>query len=229
MKRLLHLPALFASTASLLLCLAFTACEQDTYDKGTGRYSLMQAELVEAFASTTQQLSRVVTDEGVNLVLSQPYEAKWAMTTDSAYRALLYYNKVEDGTAEPVACSQIPTAVILPVDSFKNGVRQDPLRFESAWVSKNGRYLNASIYLMTGADDNKDHYHMLAVVDDSVIVNPNGTRLQRLRLYHNQGGMPEYYSQRTYFSIPLGNIQADSVSISINTYNGMVTRKMKLQ
>jgi hypothetical protein len=188
----------------------------------------MLTELVEAYASTEQLLSRVETDEGEKLSLTPPYQAKWATTTDSAYRAILYYNKVEGG-ADPISCSMIATAVILPLDSFPKGVRQDPVRFESAWISKTGRYLNASINLMTGIADSKDKHHLLAIVDDSISSNADGTRTQWLRLYHHQGGIPEYYSQRTYFSIPLHNVKADSVYLSVNTYNGVVIRKMKIK
>ena len=204
------------------------ACEYDYYDKGTGTYSLMQAELVEAYATSPQLLSYVIDDNGNNLSLTPPFEAKWAKKTDSAYRALLYYNKVENG-AEPINCGQISTAVILPLDSFKNGVRQDPVRFESAWVSKTGRYLNMCIYLMTGEPESKDNYHLIAVADDSIVVNCDSTRTQRLRLYHHQGGMPEHYSQRAYFSIPLHNVHADSISFAINTYDGEIIKKVKVK
>lgn len=220
------LPLLF----SLFLApffLLFTSCKQDAYEKGTGENSLILAEMVEAYASAKNQLARVVTDEGVELKLTRPYEAKWAEKEDTAYRAVLYYNKVEGG-ADPVSCSQISTAVILPLDSFKKGVIQHPVRFESAWVSKTKRYLNVSLYLMTGEPPTEADRHLLAIADDSIKVNADGTRTQHLRLYHNRGNMPEYYSQRFYFSIPLHNVKADSVALSVGTYNGVVTRKIEI-
>ena len=204
------------------------ACEHDYYDKGTGPYSLMQAELVEAYAATPQQLSRVVSDRGEQLALVPPIGAKWATKTDTAYRALLYYNKVEGG-AEPVSCSQVATAVILPLDSFKKGVRQDPVRFESAWVSKSGRYLNTSLYLLTGEAPTKNDYHLMAIADDSITVNADSTRTQRLRLYHHRGNMPEHYSQRTLISIPLHNVRADSIAFTVQTYDGPVTKKVNIR
>lgn len=219
------------TTLSFLAAVLFPfliSCEQDAYDKGTGDSSLTQAELVEAYASGPQLLTRVVTDENIDMALTKPYEAEWAKKTDSAYRALLYFKKVEKQRAEPVSCAQVPTAVILPLDSFKKGVRQDPVQFESAWVSKTGRYLNTCIYLMTGKSDSEESFHLLAIADDSVVTNADGTRTQRLRLYHNQGGMPEYYSQRTCLSVPLHNVHADSVTLSVNTYKGVVTRRMKI-
>ena len=217
-------------TASLIIGLVVlcVACQHDYYDKGTGPYSLMQAELVEAYAATPQQLSRVVSDQGELLTLVPPIEAQWATKTDTAYRALLYYNKVEGG-AEPVSCSQVATAVILPLDSFKKGVRQDPVRFESAWVSKSGRYLNTTLYLITGEAPTKDDHHLMAIADDSLAVNADSTRTQRLRLYHHRGNMPEHYSQRALISIPLHNVHADSIAFTVQTYDGPVTRRMSIR
>lgn len=217
---------LYVATLSLFISF-FSACEQDTYEKGTGRYSMMQAELVEAYASDSLLLSRVVTDDGVELRLAPPCQVRWATKTDTAYRALLYYNKVEGG-AEPMGCSQIPTAVILPLDSFKKGVRQDPVRFESAWVSKTGRYLNTSIYLLTGEPQSEKARHLMAIADDGIVLNADSSRTQRLRLYHNRGDMPEYYSQRTYISIPLHNVRADSVCFTVQTYDGVVSKTLKM-
>ena len=215
-----------------LLCVTFAllvaACQTDYYDKGTGPYSLMQAELVEAYAATAGSLTRVVSDEGVSLTLTQPYEVKWATKTDTAYRALLYYNKVEE-KAEAISCQLVPTAVILPPDSFKNGVRQDPVRFESAWVSKTGRYLNTAIYLMTGEPDSDDDHHLMAIADDGITLNADSTRTQHVRLYHHRGNMPEHYTQRTYVSIPLHNVHADSIVLTVQTYDGVATRRMRIR
>lgn len=204
------------------------ACQTDYYDKGTGKYSLMQAELVEAYASTPGLLSRAVNDQGTGLTLTVPFEAKWATKADTAYRALLYYNKV-DGGVKAINCTQVPTAVILPLDSFKNGVRQDPVRFESAWVSKTGRYLNTSLYLLTGEPGSEKSHHLIAIADDGITLNADSTRTQHVRLYHHRGDMPEHYSQRTYISIPLHNVRADSITFTVQTYDGAVTRTMKMR
>ena len=211
----------------LALPVLLASCEQDTYDKGTGDLSLMQAEMVEAYATAEKQLSRAVTDEGVELKFTKPYEAKWAEKTDTAYRAVLYYNKVKEG-AEPISCSQLSTAVILPLDSFKTGVVHNPVSFESAWVSKTKKYLNVSIFLLTGEAPTKESRHLLAIADDSLALNADGTRTQFLRLYHKRGDMPEYYSQRFYFSIPLHNVKADSVALSISTYEGTVMKRLRI-
>ena len=105
---------------------------------------------------------------------------------------------------------------------------QNPVRFESAWVSKTRKYLNVGIFLLTGEAPTKESRHLLAIADDSLALNADGTRTQFLRLYHKRGDMPEYYSQRFYFSIPLHNVKADSVALSINTYEGTVMKKLMI-
>jgi len=41
--------------------------------------------------------------------------------------------------------------------------------------------------------------------------------------------VPEYYSQRTYVSIPLTGVDADSLWLTVNTYDGLVIRKLILE
>ena len=44
------------------------------------------------------------------------------------------------------------------------------------------------------------------------------------RLYHSQGGVPEYYTSRYYVSVDTKDFSADAISIEMNTYNGKVTK-----
>ena len=40
-------------------------------------------------------------------------------------------------------------------------------------------------------------------------------------LYHDQGGVPEYYTVQQYVSIPSPLLKdADTVELTLNTYNG---------
>ena len=107
-------------------------------------------------------------------------------------------------------------------------MRTDPVKFESAWMSKSGKYINLSLYLMTGSTTDKDAVQHLAIVQDTVMVNPDQTRTAYLRLFHDQGGIPEYYSTHVYTSILTKEIDADSVSISINTYKTPVVKMFSL-
>ena len=222
------MPRTIRPTALLLLViLLLTACEQAGYETGNGPYSLLQADFVEAPVGSDGLLSSVLTDDGDSLLLTQPYLPQWQAKADTTYRALLYYNKVE-ARAEVVSCSLVPTAGILPTDSLKKPMMTDPGRLESVWMSRHHRYLNVGMYLKIGQTDDSDALHHLGIVADSIARRPDGKTVLCLRLYHDQGGMPEYYSQRTFFSIPLQGITTDSLQLGINTYSGHVVRHFAL-
>lgn len=221
-------PTTLLRLSALLLPWLLCSCEQDTYEKGTGQYSLLQADFIEAYVDNNKLVSHVTTDDDVTLQLVQPYTPRWEAKTDTIYRALLYYNKVE-GKAEVVTLALVPTSGIVPVDSLKDGMKTDPVRFESAWLSKHRRYLNVGIYLKIGQTDNSEAIHKMGIVADSVATAADGKRTLCLQLYHDQGGMPEYYSQRSYFSIPLQGITTDSIALTLNTYDGVVSKRFALR
>lgn len=210
--------------ATLLLLLLTPSCTTDVYDKGEGELSLMRAELVEAHANSDKLIDWCVTDEGERLLLTQPLKMNGVQTADTIYRALLYYNKVEQG-ADVVSAGIITTLAPHRIKDMKT----DPVRFESLWMGQNHCYLNGSIYLMIGNIAAEDlPRQVIGAHTDTLMQNADGTRTLHLRLYHDQAGMPEYYSQRTYMSIPLEGVEADSVSLSINTYSGIVRKIFKL-
>ena len=108
-------------------------------------------------------------------------------------------------------------------------MKTDPVKFESAWLSKTGKYLNLSLYLMTGTSDNDEAIHTIHVIQDTIMTHPDATRTCYLRLYHDQAGVPEYYSSQVYASILTSQIEADSVHLTANTYKGLVTKTFSLR
>lgn len=219
---------LFTLSSSL-----FTSCTQDAYDKGEGKYSLMRADFVEARANAQKEIDQITTDDGELLSASKPFTAKLVVTPDSVYRCILYYNKVRDEknqyVFEPISIGEVPCPKITPLSELDKEMKTDPVKFESAWLSKTGKYLNLSLYLMTGTTDADDVTQTLHVIQDTIMTNPDATRTSHLRLYHDQGGIPEYYSAQVYASILTSQIDADSVNISINTYKGEVTKSFSLR
>jgi hypothetical protein len=217
---------------SLFVGTALYSCTTDSYEKGEGEYSRMEADFVEAHANADKRFDYVDTDDGERLLLSQPYERSWIKTPDSLYRAILYYKRAEK-TVDPVTMAQVSVATIVRTDSLekrmKSRVKTDPLTLESVWISKSKRYLNASVYLKVGSTDNKDAIHKMGIVCDTIMTHADNTRTLHLRLYHDQGGVPEYYSQRTYFSLPLSDLKADSIRFTVNTYKGEVVRMFKIK
>lgn len=202
---------------------AITACEQDVYDKGEGSYSLLRADFAEAHVTASHDIDYIVTDDGDQLPLTKPYTALWLKNITTTSRVLAYYNRVDD-QAEAVSINEVPTLTPHRSSIYKTAIKTDPVGFESAWLSRNGRYLNFSIVLMVGTSDDKEVTHTLDVVRDTIVTYADNRTTCCLRLYHDQGTMPEYYSYRTFFSIPLQSFTTDSIQMTINTYQGPVVK-----
>ena len=215
---------------SCLFILFLSSCNQESYESGDGKYSYMKAEFVDAYTNGDAKLVNVMTDDGDSLALSKPVECKWATKADSTYRALLYYNKVE-GKAEPVSFSNVPTPNIRMTSELKEEVKTDPVKFVSSWKSRNRRYLNLGITLLTGAAK-EELNHKIGMLCDSVVTTAEGRQQVYLRLYHDQGGIPEYYSMEGYVSIKVSRLpcklnDGDIVHVAINTYDGWITRQFE--
>jgi hypothetical protein len=211
---------------SIVSCflLLLSSCTQDAYEKGEGKYSLLRGDFAEAIVNSAKQVNKIVTDDGDELFVTSPYTAKWIAKADTTYRCMLYYNKVE-GKAEVISMGQVPCAAVVPLSKFEKELKTDPVKFESTWMSKTGRYLNLSIQVKTGVTDDTAAVQSLAIVSDTLITHPDGKQIRNLILHHDQGNVPEYYSTQVYVSIPTNRIDADSVRISINSYNGEVVAK----
>lgn len=226
MKRLFRL--LVISHLSLLTSLLEISCTQDGYEKGDGKYSNMRGDFVEAMVGADKMIMSLTTDDGETFPLTQPYTAKFVTRPDTVYRCMLYYNKVREAdgqyAAEPISIGEVPCPAVTPLAELETAMKTDPVGFESAWMSKTGKYLNLSLVLMTGTPDAGTATHRLMIVQDTILTNPDATRTSFLRLYHDQGGVPEYYSAHAYASIILSQIPADTVRIRLNTYKGLVEK-----
>lgn len=222
MKRLLY-----------LALAAMMACTQDAYEKGDGAYSLMRGDFVDAQVDGSKQMVAFLTDDGDQWPLTEPYTAKWIATADTTYRCMLYYNKVAgaDGrtSAEVVSISEVPCVGVKRLSEFDKELRTDPVKFESAWLSKSGKYLNLYLQLKTGTTDDTTAIQQLAFVSDTLMTFPDGKQTRHVTLHHDQNRVPEYYSTKTYVSIPTDSIAADSVRLAINTYSGQVVKTLSLR
>ena len=205
-----------------------TSCTKDAYEKGEGKYSLMRGDFAEAIVNSSKQVTCIITDDGDEFVLASPYTAKWVSKADTTYRCMLYYNKL-DSKAEILSMGQVPCTSVTPLSQFDRRLVTDPVKFESTWMSKTGRYLNFSLILKVGTTDDSTAVHTLGVVSDTLITHPDNKRILNLILHHDQDNVPEYYSAKVYFSIPTKIIDADSVRISINSYDGEVVVKHRIR
>lgn len=201
-----------------------SACSSDSYESGTGTYSLTRADFVEVHTVAPRTADYVMADDGSRLVLAAPKSADWMEKSDTLYRAVMYYNLTEDGRAEVVSLAAIPVLRARPGEEFEEGVITDPVKFESLWLSASRRYVNIGFYLKNGTAEGSQAIHTIGVADEGTVGNADGTHTAVYRLYHDQGGVPEYYSSRYYVSIPCETIDADSVRLLINTYDGEIER-----
>ena len=210
---------------TILLCLPFFAsCETDSYEKGEGKYSLMQADLCELTVNNQKQATTFVTDDGSSYTFKTPYTAKWIETADTTYRTLIYYNKVDASQAEPLGIGVIPT--LFPVEHWRfKEIKQDPIDLESAWMAKSGKYLNLGVLMKTGRIDDEELPHTIGLAQDTVLLHPDGKRTAFYRFLHSQNGIPEYYTNRRYISILLPDKQRpDTICLTIQTYQGTLER-----
>lgn len=206
-----------------LFLFALYSCTQDAYDKGEGDYSQMTGEMAMGYTSSEKRVTHFITDNGEKLKVVTPFTSDLMPKADTVYRAVFYYNKTDRG-ADVKALSRVN---ILTPHVFNNP-KTDPVRLESVWLAKSKEYLNLSVYLMLGTTDDKEAIQKIGCQRDTLMQNADGTRTLHLTFSHDQGGVPEFYSQRIFCSIPLQGIDADTVSLSINTYNGLIIQKTKL-
>ena len=175
----------------------------------------------------------ITTDDGDEFPLKEQFASQWIDTPDTTYRCILYYNKVKaaDGKmlAEIVSAGQVPCAHVKSQEEFEGEVRTDPVKFESIWLSKSGKYVNLSLQLKVGQTDDETAKHQLGFLSDGLTVNPDGSRTLHVFLSHDQGNVPEYYTVQAYVSIPTSQLKADSVCFRVNTYSGIVEKTLSVQ
>ena len=219
-------------TVHCQLLTLISSCSQDAYDKGEGRYSLMRGDFAEANVNSSCEVTSITTDDGETLPLKPLHTAKWISRPDTIYRCMLYYNKVKEAdgkmVAEVVSMGKVLCTRIIPL-SEDSQYKDDPVKFESLWKSKSGKYLNLHLQLKTGQTEDTTAIQKLDFFADQMIVYPDGRRTLSVLLHHDQGGIPEYYSTQAYISILASDLDVDSVRFRLNTYSGPVTKTLSLQ
>ena len=209
--------------AIVLFVFVLFSCETDSYEKGEGKYSLMQADLVDLTIDGQLQGVAFVTDDGDAYQLTSPFTAQWIEFADTTYRTILYYNKVEAGRAEVMGVSPVVTLEPFEHWRFKEQP-QDPIGIESAWMAKSGKYLNLGLLMKTGRVGDEELPHDVGVAQDTVLVHPDQKTTAYYRFLHSQNGIPEYYTNRRYVSILLPQQRPDTIRFCIQTYEGVVWR-----
>ena len=214
-------------TLAFMLAAALAACQTDSYDSGQGNFSLLTADFVELHTDARCAATYAITDGGDSLALVPAAAPSWASRPDTAYRAILYYDRADGPEVRVRSVIEVP--VLRPAAAAAlDSVPTHPVRLESAWVSAGGKYLNLGLYLKVGEGGPEGARHTVGLVCDSVALSATGCRTAHLRLYHDQGGVPEHYSQKTYVSAPCALLAADSAVLRIETYGGLAVVGLRL-
>lgn len=210
---------------ALCIIVLLSACTNEAYDSGDGRYSYLRADLVEAHTIAAKTFDCAITDDGEALRLDPYATADWAEKADTVYRALLYYNKVEGAAAcEPVTIARVPVLNPIAADKIEGETKTDPVTLESLWVSANGRYINLALLLKTGKADDPEAVQSIGITKEEPTDGP-----LTLRVLHDQGTVPQYYTSRIFLSIPVTDDLAGSdIRLIVNTYNGIVEKTIAL-
>lgn len=210
------------ATIAIISALATSSCSKDEESE----YAMMTAELCMLQSSTAKSAMKAETDNGVALSFSEPLTVSWATTPDSTYRALLYYNKVENSTqVKPLSAYAVSVLRLrTPEQAKKWSNEHDPIDIASAWRSKNQKWLNFNITIKTGSQETDEKSkHTLGVVCDSIITRENG-RLIYCSMCHGQNGIPTYYSSTAYASIPI-ETPTDTFVVNVTTWKGTETKR----
>lgn len=197
-----------------LFCLLFlvTACSKE--EETAKSYEQFTARMVMAVTSAPQRVSKCVTDEGDTLLLTKPAEVSWATVADTAWRAMLYYNAIDEHKAQPIALQRVP--VLIPSESTDT-IGNDPLEVESVWTSGQRRWLNLRLRVMTATPDQTTAKQLLGAT-----LRWEGT-MPLLTLHHRQNGVPQYFSQSVFLSIPLQGVSSTPLMLRVLTAQGWFT------
>ena len=78
--------------------------------------------------------------------------------------------------------------------------------------------------LKVGRTDQPDRRQRIGVVRDSFVTTAAGEHILYMHLAHSQNGVPQYYSQRVYISVPIKKLPANTRFVfRVQDYQRMIT------
>lgn len=206
------------ATAILVLANIVAACSLGGYESGDGPNSYLESEFGQLCTDANAKVNTVALDNGKKITLKKLVSMNGAKA-DTIYRGLVYYESKSE--SDNTLMGFTPAHVCQPATlKEEEKMKTDPVEVESFWMSKNGSYMNMALLLKTGVKDDTSK-HVLGVIKTAVSEG-EGPKNYDLTFYHDQGGVPEYYTSKIYVSIPVAELfqKGDQLSLSVNTYNG---------
>ena len=168
-------------------------------DKDDGPYPSLITELVDCPTNSEGTMVKIVLDNDIELLLSNP---QTDLKPNVTYRALAGYTL--DG--RKATLYSLKPATLLR-DSTRVATT-DPTAIVSLWRTK--RYINLHLLPKTQGGEQSWGF-----ITDSIVGNH-----AYLRLHHRQGTDPTSYSTDVYASLPLQMLEANKFTIRINTFSG---------
>lgn len=198
--------------------LLFSSCS----DEESSDLSCLTAEMCDVYLSAPQTANMALTDSDRKISFEKPLTITWASKADSTYRAMLYYNApITSSVVSPLYAER----VLILVPQAKEKAEEwrdnaDPVILNSLWLAKNGKYLNMSVSVKSGATSDDTQYHSVGMVCDTVCRHAMNAK-HCYRMCHSQNDVPSHYTIKTYFSIPIVDVpRGDTISVTVPTYEG---------
>lgn len=195
--------------------IAAVACTIADYETGDTRYSYLQADFGLLHTTAPSTSDYFLADSRDSIVFSEPATVKWATTADTLYRVLAYHD-----VATKRLISATPVYMVeIKEPAAGESVPTDPLTIESVWVD--GKYLNIIFKVKTGRTDSIESGQKVGLIIDKILYSDIGEQYITLRVTHDQGSAPQYYSVRGYMSTPLPKeMEGAWLKVVANTYSG---------
>ena len=200
------------------------SCTVEPYESGDTSLSYLMAEMVDMHV-VGREIKSIVTDSDERLAVSSSYLLPEKMEhRDTTYRMMLYYNKEGNNSVDLKSLKR--AYVVKSSDKHSSlTLKDDPVKFISAWKAQYGSYINMSLGLMVGNAENEDAVHKVGLVVNSVETMADGSKTFYLTLHHDQDSIPEYYTQTVYISVLLKEYSVgDRICIRMNTYSGWIEK-----
>ena len=215
---------MYRSLSLVSAFLLMASCTVEPYESGDTSLSYLMAEMVDMHV-VGREIKSIVTDSDERLAVSSSYLLPENMEhRDTTYRMMLYYNKEGNNSVDLKSLKRV--YVVKSSDKQSSlTFNDDPVKLISAWKAQNSSYINLSLGLMVGNADSDEAVHKVGLVTESVETMPDGSKTYFLTFHHDQGGIPEYYTQTVYISVPLKECaEGDRICIRLNTYSGWIEK-----
>jgi hypothetical protein len=187
---------------TLMIMSALCSCGDDDY-----QYPTVKLEFITVTAGDDGSISSIVNDNGVKMNVTQDLTST-TLKAGASLRAVSNYETLEDNSVVIYSLSSALSATPLPPtdETFKDGIKTDPLTVQSAWLGY--RYLN--MLLQIKADGN--NIHRLHFVEEELNDTDEEEREVTILIYHDSKESEWNYTSRAYASIPLEKYLTEGVS-----------------